>query len=120
MSNENACLVDEFLLAFGIRTAVRSLARVGADVLVEDGLLPEAFGALRAHVRLLARVDPDVLVQDRLLPEGLQHSKKKKKKKKKKRGSTVNPPLPYRVKCIRGGKEREREKEWIRIYGLLN
>ena len=118
MSNENACLVDEFLLAFGIRTAVRSLARVGADVLVEDGLLPEAFGALRAHVRLLARVDPDVLVQDRLLPEGLQHSKKKKKKKKKE-----VPPLIHRCHIVSNASaeaKREREKEWIRIYGLLN
>ena len=67
-----SCLVDEFLLAFSVGTAVGSLARVGADVLVEDGLLPEAFRTLRTHVRLLTRVDPDVLVQDRLLPERLR------------------------------------------------
>ena len=64
-------LVDEFLFAFGVGTAVGSLARVGADVLVEDCLLPEAFRTLRTHVRLLARVDPDVLVQNRFLSERL-------------------------------------------------
>jgi len=64
-------LVDEFLLALGVGTAVGPLARVCAYVLVQDGLLPEALGALRTHVRLLARVDPDVLVQNRLLPKRL-------------------------------------------------
>ena len=65
-------LVNEFLLAFGIRTAERPLARMSSDVLVEDGFLPEALGALRTHVRLFTCVYPDVLIQDRFLTERLK------------------------------------------------
>jgi hypothetical protein len=65
-------LVNEFLLAFGIRTAERPFARMSSDVLIEDGFLPEALGALRTHVRLFTCVYPDVLIQDRFLTERLR------------------------------------------------
>lgn len=45
-------------------------ALVRADVLVQDGLLPEVLPALRALVRLLTGVNPEMLVQDRPLSEG--------------------------------------------------
>ena len=64
-------LIHKFLLALGVRTRVRTFARVRADVLVKYGLLPEAFSALWADVRLLSRVDPDVLIEYRLLTERL-------------------------------------------------
>ena len=48
-----------------------------ADVLVEDGLLPEAFRTLRAHVGFLARVDSDVLIEYRFLYERLKKKQKK-------------------------------------------
>lgn len=47
-----------------------ALALVCADVLVEDGLLPEVFPALRALIGLLTRVDAQMLVEDGPLAEG--------------------------------------------------
>jgi len=90
-------LVDELFLALGVRTAERPLARVRPDVLVEDGLLAEALGALRAHVRLLARVYPDVLVQNRFLPEGLLVRPPKKKQKRNESNTTI----PFKVSAQR-------------------
>ncbi|KAG8228639.1 hypothetical protein J437_LFUL008290 [Ladona fulva] len=50
------------------RASSRTL--VGANVLVENGLLPEALPAVWAGVRLLTRVYAQVLVEDGSLPEG--------------------------------------------------
>ena len=69
-------MVDEFLFTLGVRATERSLAGVRADVLVQYGFLTEALGTLRANVRLFARVDADVLIEDRLLPKRLPRTNK--------------------------------------------
>lgn len=45
------------------------LALVCADVLIQDRLLTEVFSALRTLVWLLTRVDAQMLIEDGALPE---------------------------------------------------
>lgn len=52
-----------------LRTPVRPLTAVDAQVLVEDGALPERPGAEHTGERLLVGVDAEMLRQVRLLAE---------------------------------------------------
>jgi hypothetical protein len=51
------------------RTAERSVALMGARVLIQDGFLSEIFTALTALVRFLSGVDAEMLIEDGPLPE---------------------------------------------------